>query len=89
MKKEVIPNYMCALQAKIFIEPRFAELAQAINRLHEDISQFEDKDEGHRFLKAIDITGELQGQITLGGFVASLRLAGGIVKEEIQVNKFP
>ena len=81
MKKDFIPDYMCTLQVKIFIEPRFPELEQEISNQRKDILQSMNKDGRHKLLEFIDATGELQGRITLAGFVAGFRLAGGIAKE--------
>lgn len=81
MKKDYIPDYMCALQAKFFVEPRVPELEQEIDRLHESIAQSLDEDGRRKLLKLIDTTGELQCRITQSGFVAGFRLAGGIAKE--------
>ena len=80
MKKDFISDYMCAIQAKFFIEPRFSELEQEITRRHEDTSQSMEKDERRKSFKFIDTTGELQGRITLAGFDVSFRLVGGIAK---------
>ena len=81
MKKDYIPDYMCALQAKFFVEPEFPELQQEVSDVYRDMKKQMDQDGQRILLKMVDLIADLHDRIVQASFVAGFRLAHGIAKE--------
>lgn len=74
-------DYMQALHRRFFVEPELKELREKIENIRLSLKAGMNRDEQEKLLKIVDLSIELQDEISLASFKSGFQLALGILSE--------
>lgn len=74
-------DYMQALHRRFFVEPELKELREEIENIRLSIKAGMNRGEQEKLLKMVDLSIELQDEISLASFKSGFQLALGILSE--------